>query len=284
MYHGGGEFPIKIERFNTLRARGLHQSFLSVVPVILGLIGCLPVAKCLEAAPEIISWALKRELPHDPTAFTQGLEVLDGRYFLESTGQYGQSEIRKVDRTSGQVVSRKPLDGKYFGEGLTRVGDKILQLTWREGVILRWKMGKKADGFVADGSLPWKGEGWGVTQGAGMIWVSNGSNELMALDPKSLAVRKTLKVTLSGEPMDRLNELEFINGKIFANVWMTSTIVRIDRTSGVIDGLLDLGPLIPKGVSIEAVPNGIAWDPEKKLLYVTGKLWPKVFELKLKSY
>ena len=235
----------------------------------------------LMGAPKVISWKLERELPHDPAAFTQGLEVFESRYFLESTGQYGRSEIRKVEISTGKIISQQALDGKYFGEGLTRVGSDIFQLTWQEGVILKWSMSKGAKAFEQKGTLPWIGEGWGITQGQGQLFISNGSSHLLVVDPKNLKVKRTLNVTLSGEGMDRLNELEFVDGKIFANVWMTSTIVRIDPKSGVIDGLMDINALVPKGISIEAVPNGIAWDSKKKLLYVTGKFWPKVFELSL---
>lgn len=233
------------------------------------------------ALPKVVSWTLDAEFPHDQQAFTQGLEVFEGRYFLESTGQYGQSELRKVEIKSGRVITKVPLDKKYFGEGLTRVGNEILQLTWQEGVILKWSIGHGSKDFDLKATIPWTGEGWGITRGGGDLFVSNGSSEIAILDGKSLKVKRSLKVTLSGKEMDRLNELEFVNGKLFANVWMTSTIVRIDPKTGQIDGLMDLGPLVPKGLSLDAVANGIAWDAKKKILYVTGKLWPKVFALKL---
>ncbi len=231
--------------------------------------------------PEVIGFELKRELPHDPRAFTQGLEIWEPGYFLETTGQYGQSELRKVEISSGKVVMSKPLDGKYFGEGATRVGSDVFQLTWREGAVLKWSpTGQKKEPEIRE-TLPWSGEGWGLTKGQGVLWVSDGTDELKAVDPKTFKVKKTIKVTLSGKPMDRLNELEMVNGKIFANVWMTSTVVRIDPNTGVVDGLMDLSSLVPKNLNPDAVANGIAWDSSNKRLFVTGKLWPNVFELRL---
>ena len=237
--------------------------------------------KAFAGSPEVISFTLKRELPHDSAAFTQGLEVWSPGYLLETTGQYGQSELRKVEIDSGRVVMRKPLDGKYFGEGAIKVGTDILQLTWREGTVLRWSPNGKTKELEIRQTLPWSGEGWGITRGKGVFWVSDGTDELKSVDPKTFKVKKIIKVTLSGKPMDRLNELEMVNGKIFANVWMTSTVVRINPATGVVDGLMDLSSLVPKNLNPDAVANGIAWDARKSRLYITGKLWPKVFELAL---
>ena len=237
----------------------------------------------LQAAvvPEVIKFKVERELPHDPTAFTQGLEIWEPGYFLETTGQYGQSELRKVEIATGQVKIRRPLDGKYFGEGATKFGSDIFQLTWREGAILRWGVSPKNKEPEVKETFSWIGEGWGVTNGKGILWVSDGTDQLKAVNPKNMKVSKTIKVTLSGKPMDRLNELEMIDGKIFANIWMTSTVVRINPKSGVVDGLIDLSDLVPKQIHPDAVANGLAWDSRKRRLYVTGKLWPKVYELTL---
>lgn len=231
--------------------------------------------------PKVISYVVERELPHDKEAFTQGFEIWGAGYFLETTGQYGKSEIRKVEIDTGKVVLREPLDPKYFGEGATRVGQEIIQLTWREGTVLRWTVGDKSKGLTVKDTLPWSGEGWGVTRDKDGLWVSDGSSELKHVDAKTMKINKRLRVTLSGKPMDQLNELEMVDGKIFANVWMTSTVVRIDPKTGAVDGLMDLGSLVPKSLHPDAVANGIAWDGRKKRLYVTGKLWPKVFELRL---
>jgi glutaminyl-peptide cyclotransferase len=272
-----------------------YFSGLTIIPILCPS-SCHGAPQPLESIP----WKIEHEYPHDPLAFTQGLEVWGDRYFLETTGLYGKSEVRKVERSTGQVVSQQALAPNFFGEGVTRLGREILQLTWRDGVILKWTYAEKG-GFKLKGSSPWSGEGWGITQGNGSLWISNGSSQLMNVDKKSLKVIKSLQVTMSGQPTENLNELEFIsgadqrknseknsekntgknNGKIFANIWMTTTIVRIDPKSGIIDGLMDLSPLVPKGLSQDAVANGIAWDRAKQRLYITGKLWPKVFELSL---
>lgn len=237
-----------------------------------------PVA---QVQPKVLSWTKTNESPHDPSAFTQGFEVWDKRYFLESTGHYGKSEIRKVDRITGVVKSRTSLDKSYFGEGVTRHGEDVFQLTWREGLVLRWGFSEKS-GFDLKATSFWVGEGWGITAGGGSLWVSNGSSDLIEVDMKTLKPKKTIKVTLAGQEFDRLNELEWVDGKIMANVYMSSTVVVINPKTGIIDSMLDLSTLVPNGLSVEAVANGLAWDKTKQRLYVTGKYWPKVFELALK--
>ncbi len=234
-----------------------------------------------QAQPKVLSWTRTNEFPHDPSAFTQGFEVWDKQYFLESTGHYGKSEIRRVDRATGVVKSRTSLDKSYFGEGVTRHGEDVFQLTWREGLILRWGFSEKS-GFDLKSTSFWIGEGWGITAGCGSLWASNGSSDLIEVNVRTLKPKKTVKVTLAGQEFDRLNELECVDGKIMANVYMSSTVVVINPKTGVIDSMIDLSTLVPNGLSIEAVANGLAWDKTKRKLYVTGKYWPKVFELSLK--
>lgn len=231
-----------------------------------------------QVQPKVLSWTKTNEFPHDPTAFTQGFEVWGKQYFIESTGQYGKSDIRKVERATGVVKSRKFLDKSYFGEGITRVGADFFQLTWREGLVLRWRFSEKS-GFDLKSKFFWVGEGWGIAAGGGSLWISNGSSELIEVNSKTLKPTKTIKVTLAGQAFDRLNELEWVEGKIMANVYMSSTVVVIDPKTGVIDALMDVSALVPRGLSIEAVANGLAWDKSRRRLYVTGKYWPKVFEL-----
>lgn len=240
------------------------------------------------AAPEhktntqlkVVSWRKTAEMPHDSEAFTQGFEVWDKNYFLESTGQYGRSDVRLVDRRTGKVTAKAPLDRQYFGEGVTRWREEILQLTWRENVIMRWNFSEKK-GFTLKATLPWKGEAWGITHGDSSLWISDGSSSIFEVAPNTLKPQGTITVKLMGQEFDKLNELEFVEGRIFANVFMSSTVVMIHPRSGQIEGLMDLSTLVPKGLSAEAIANGLAWDSAKRRLYVTGKFWPKVYELKL---
>ncbi len=228
--------------------------------------------------PKVLAWRQTGEFPHDPTAFTQGFEVWDKNYFLESTGQYGRSEVRRVDRRSGDVVVKGSLERQYFAEGVTRIGEDIFQLTWREGWILRWNFTTKS-GFSLKSKSSWSGEAWGLTKGSGSLWISDGTSVLYEIDQKNFKTKRSLKVTLAGEEFDKLNELEFVSGKILANVFMSATVVVINPSNGVIESMIDLSSLLPKPASLEAVANGLAWDASKKRLYVTGKYWPKVYEL-----
>ena len=228
--------------------------------------------------PKVLAWRQTAEFPHDPAAFTQGFEVWDKNYFLESTGHYGRSEIRRVDRRSGQVLAKASLEQQYFAEGVTRIGEDIFQLTWREGSILRWNF-KSKGGFLLKSKSSWSGEAWGLTKGAGSLWISDGSSALYEIDQKTLKIKGSRKVTLAGEEFDKLNELEFVSGKILANVFMSATVVVINPKNGVIESMIDLSSLLPKPASLEAVANGLAWDASNKRLYVTGKYWPKVYEL-----
>lgn len=230
--------------------------------------------------PKVLSWRQTGEFPHDAQAFTQGFEVWDESHFLESTGQYGRSELRRVNRKTGEVVAKASLEAQFFGEGVTRIGQEILQLTWREGLILQWIFGKKS-GFSLKSKVAWSGEAWGITKSENALWLSDGTSKLFELDRKTLKQRRSITVTLAGEEFDRLNELEFVRGRIFANVFMSSTVVVINPQSGVIESMIDISTLLPKPSSIEAVANGLAWDAAKKRLYVTGKYWPKVYEVSL---
>jgi glutaminyl-peptide cyclotransferase len=229
-----------------------------------------------------ISFVILNRYKHDTNAFTQGLQVIDGTYFLESTGQYGASTIRKVEIKSGAVKSSTSLESKYFGEGAVKVKDYYYQLTWREGSILEWKFEEKK-GFVVNKTYPISGEGWGLTHDGKNFWMSDGTSELRVLDPANMKELRKVKVTLLNEPMDKLNELEWVNGKIFANIWYSSSIVRIDPKTGKIDGIIDISSLKPSELTGDAVANGIAYNPKAGTFFVTGKLWPSVYEIKLKE-
>jgi glutaminyl-peptide cyclotransferase len=218
--------------------------------------------------------------PHDSRAFTQGLIVRDG-FFYESTGQNGQSTIRKVRVSTGEVVQSRPLERQYFGEGLTAWGAQLLQLTWKNNV-----------GFVYDlasfrplRTFSYTGEGWGLTHDGAHLIMSDGqpAGQLRFLDPRTLAEVRRVTVQEGGRPIDRLNELEFVKGEVFANVWYTDQICRIDPTSGRVTGWIDLAGILPaqQRSSPDAVLNGIAYDAAGDRLFVTGKNWPRVFEIVL---
>jgi glutamine cyclotransferase len=216
--------------------------------------------------------------PHDSAAFTQGLVFLHGE-FLESTGLNGESTLREVELESGRVLRKISIPPEYFAEGLTVIGARVYQLTWHAH-----------KGFIYDvaslhleGEFSYDGEGWGLTTDGRWLILSDGTNRIRYLDPATFHVARTISVTLSGRPLMRLNELEWIRGEIFANVWETDEIVRIDPSSGDVRGIVDLYGLLP---SSERSPdtdvlNGIAFDPAGQRLFVTGKRWPKIFEVRL---
>ncbi len=218
--------------------------------------------------------------PHDAGAFTQGLQWHDNRLF-ESTGQVGTSGLREVDLVSGRVVRQQPLEAPHFGEGMVILGDKLYQLTWQSGKAFTydWKT------FTRNGSFSYDGEGWGLTTDGTALIMSNGSSSLVWRDPKTFEVIKTLAVTDRGTPVAALNELEWVKGEIWANVWQSDSIARIDPNTGAVLGWIDLSNLLPKidRTGHEDVLNGIAYDAAKDRIFVTGKLWPKLYEITLKT-
>jgi glutamine cyclotransferase len=215
--------------------------------------------------------------PHDPEAFTQGLVYHDGHLY-ESTGLNGRSSIRMVDLATGRVLQRFDLPAEYFGEGLTTWGNELVQLTW-----------KAETGFVYDlfsfalrRSFHYTGEGWGLTHDASELILSDGTSVLRCLDPDSF--RETRRISVKderGRSVKDLNELEYVEGEIYANVWQTDRIVRISPRGGKILGWLDLSGLMDKSqlANSDAVLNGIAYDESSHRLFVTGKLWPRLFEI-----
>jgi glutamine cyclotransferase len=227
----------------------------------------------------VYSYRIVAKYPHDSRAFTQGLLFQDG-FLYESTGRHGESSVRKVRLETGEVLQKLDLPAAVFGEGLARRGDQLLALTWTSNV-----------GYVLDraklaitGTFNYPGEGWGLTSSPDTIFMSDGSSRIRVLDPKSLQERARIDVTARGAPVVRLNELEWVNGEILANIWQTDTIARIDPKSGKVLGWIDLAGLDGRSVMFnkgDAVLNGIAYDSKKDRLFVTGKLWPSVYEIKL---
>jgi len=218
--------------------------------------------------------------PHDPDAFTQGLLIHQGAVY-ESTGRYGRSSVRRVDPESGEVRAERALPPDLFGEGLARVGDRLVQLTWREGVAPVWDLATLAP---LD-RLSYQGEGWGLTFDGERLVMSDGSAWLVFRDPGTLAEIDRVLVTLEGEPLSQLNELEWVDGAVWANVWGSSSVVRIDPASGAVTGVADLSDLLSRLPAEQSggidVLNGIAWWPEREAFLVTGKLWPRAFLVKM---
>jgi len=218
--------------------------------------------------------------PHDPTSFTQGLLWRDGGFY-ESTGQYGESKLRRLEFPSGRVLKEVHLAAELFGEGLALVDDRLIQLTW-----------KSQRGFVYDRNtfrllreFSYRAEGWGLTYDGQNLILSDGSSELFFLDPQTFTPVRSLVVRMNGQPISELNELEFIEGEIWANVWQTDLILRIDPSTGHVTSFLDLkGILAPSDkTGKEDVLNGVAFDAERKRIFVTGKLWPRIFEIRVKQ-
>lgn len=215
--------------------------------------------------------------PHDPQAFTQGLVIADG-VLTESTGRH-PSSVRRVRLTDGEVLTRRDLAPPLFGEGLTVLDGKAFSLTWTDGKIFVWN----AADLTPVGEHPLAGQGWGLTHDGRRLILSDGEPHLRFLDPTTLEETGSVPVTINGRPLGRLNELEFIDGEVWANIWQTDFIVRIDPSTGQVKGVVDLTGLLSDPVRDpnDDVLNGIAWDAANKRLFVTGKNWPKLFEIKV---
>jgi glutaminyl-peptide cyclotransferase len=236
-----------------------------------------PAPKAPRAA-ERLSVRVIAEYPHDPASFTQGLLVHDGALY-ESTGRYGVSKLRRLDPVTGEVTAERDLPARLFGEGLALAGDRLVQITWQEGVALLWN----AASFEPLGELSYRGEGWGLTFDGERLVMSDGGPALVFRDPATFEETGRVDVTFEGEPVERLNELEWVDGAVWANIWGSETIVRIDPASGAVTGSADLSPLLGRLPPEESegidVLNGIAWWPEHGTFLVTGKLWPRLFEV-----
>jgi glutamine cyclotransferase len=235
-----------------------------------------PLAARAEAP--VFPAAIVAELPHDPEAFTQGLLFHDG-FFYESTGLYGRSSLRKVDPATGRVLLQRVLPASIFGEGLVRIGDRFFQLSWKEGRILV----SNARTLAPAGEYPLAGEGWGCCLLDGMLVVSDGSDQLTFYDPGTLARQGSLAVTDAGAPVTRLNELEVVAGRIWANVWGEPRLAVIDPGSGRVLAWVDCSTLIKAAGAggSDKVLNGIAWDPATGRIWVTGKRWSHVYEIEV---
>jgi glutamine cyclotransferase len=226
----------------------------------------------------VLNATVVKSFPHDPHAFTQGLEYFDG-FLYESTGRQRQSTLRKVALETGKVVQSVRLPDETFGEGLTIFHGKIYQLTWLDKSGFIWDLRT----FRKLGRFSYSTEGWGLTHDDASLILSDGTNRLQYIDPNSFQVTKTLEVFAGSEAVTNLNELEFIRGEIWANIWHSSRIARIDPKSGQVTAWIDLAAVAERDAhEQEDVLNGIAWDSGRQRLFVTGKNWSKIFEIVVK--
>ncbi len=216
--------------------------------------------------------------PHDITAFTQGLLIHEGMLY-EGTGRHGQSRLSRITLEDGQVLHSRRLGRSYFGEGIAVAGQSIYQLTWKSNIVFVYDLETLAD----TGTHYHPTEGWGLTFDGQHLILSDGSDTLQFIEPENFQVVRRQKVTLDGRPVRNLNELEYIKGEIWANVWMTNEIVRINPQSGLVVSVVDLSPLrvLTHTGGGDDVLNGIAWDAEQDRVFVTGKLWADLFEIEL---
>ncbi|MFR9524066.1 MAG: glutaminyl-peptide cyclotransferase [Rikenellaceae bacterium] len=229
-------------------------------------------------APTFYNYTIQATYPHKTDSYTQGLIFYNGR-LLEGTGQIGESRILEVDLESGNTQEMARLSGSHFGEGITILGDTLYQLTWITNRLFLYD----ATTFERLGEKIYKGQGWGITNDGEKLYVSDGSSVITVRDPQSYKVERRILVTVGGEPLEYLNELEWIDGKIWANVYTLDQIAIIDPESGVVEGVVNLmGLLTPEDETLTTdVLNGIAYDEQSGKIYVTGKNWNKLFEIKI---
>ena len=242
-------------------------------------------------APTSIGYTVLQSITHDTAAFTQGLEVYNGA-LLESTGLVGQSTLRKLNATSGKIEKQQALPNEIFAEGLTVLNDTLYQLSWQNHLVFMYD----AKTFKQLGTLPWSGEGWGITNNDSELIISEGSDKLYFVQPGTLKLNKVLSIRDNYGAVNNLNELEMVDGYIYANRWQYDYILKIDPKSGLVVGMINMQDILQKHTKSDlsylksrgntpteagAVLNGIAYDESRKLFYITGKLWPEIFEVKL---
>lgn len=223
--------------------------------------------------PEVLN-----QIPHSVTDFTQGLVWSDGRLF-QSAGKYGESRLQELDPETGDVVREVPLDDQYFAEGLALVDGRLIQLTWKEAAALVWD----AETFEPVDQFTYDTEGWGLCYDGEVLYMSDGSPNLFVRDAETFELLDTIPVTLEDQPVPQINELECVGDDVWANVWQTPAIIRIDKATGVVDGIVDARGLVTQEIAQNwangAVLNGIAYNPETETFFVTGKDWPVMYEV-----
>lgn len=254
-------------------------AFLAAIALCLAACGSAAQAPAVRPSIPLYGYTVVRAYPHDPGAFTQGLLILDGVLY-EGTGLEGRSSIRKVRLETGEVLQQRDVPAAYFGEGIVNWADRLIEITWRSEVGFIYDRAT----FAPRGQFRYQGEGWGLTQDGKRIIMSDGTAELRFLDPETLKETGRVTVVDDGRPIGNLNELEFVKGEVFANVWLTNQIVRIDPVTGRVTGWIDLTGIMSPADSAGVQPdvlNGIAYDAKSDRLFVTGKQWPKLYEIKL---
>lgn len=242
-------------------------------------------------APAAIGYSILNSYPHDTTAFTQGLELHEGK-LIESTGLTGSSTLRMVDPTTGKVIKEISNQKDIFAEGVTVFRDTVYQLSWQNHLVLMYRV----KDLSLIGTVPWSGEGWGITHDNSSLIISDGTDKLYFVEPVTLKLKRVLSVQDQYGPVNNLNELEIIEGYIYANRWQYDYILKIDPKSGFVVGMMNMKDFLQKNsrsnlsylkkigsIAVEtgAVLNGIAYDSVKKTILITGKLWPEVFEIKM---
>ncbi|MEP7272981.1 MAG: glutaminyl-peptide cyclotransferase, partial [Acidobacteriota bacterium] len=238
----------------------------------------VPAGNAPPARHPVYSYEVINSWPHDPQAFTQGLVYHQG-FLYESTGLNGRSSLRKVALETGQVLTRIDIASEYFAEGLAIFNERAIQLTWQHQTAFVYQLAN----FQPIQTFSYTGEGWGLTHDGQSLIMSDGTRFIRFLDPQSFQVRRTIEVKDGTTAVTQLNELEYIDGEIFANIWLTDKIVRISPVSGKVNSTIDLKGLLSAADRAQGadVLNGIAFDADGRRLFVTGKLWPKLFEIKL---
>ena len=262
-----------------MAARVTRRLFVVFLLIVFGRL--LPAQSARRTHPAKVpeyTFQVIRAFPHDPHAFTQGL-VFHGGFLYEGTGLKGRSSLRKVRLETGEIVQEVDLAPEFFGEGITIVKSEIVQLTWQSQTGFVYNLSD----FHLLRQFSYSGEGWGLTTDGHEVFMSDGTPEIRVLDPGTLTERRRFTVHDGTTPIKELNELEFVEGEIFANVWQTDRIARISPRTGEVLGWIDLEGLLSPVYRLEsgAVLNGIAYNAERKRLFVTGKLWPKIFEIQL---
>lgn len=257
-------------------SRGFGRNTLLVTLVL-----ALSLTACGQNSAERLGVTVLAQHPHDTRAFTQGLLLAPDGYLYESTGLVGASTLRQVDLTTGQVLRLRQVPPPHFAEGLELVGNQLLQLTWQTGVLFRYDVNT----FEPLSEQRYQGEGWGLCYDGQSLYMTDGSATLFRRHPDTFEVLDSVQVQLNGKPLPRLNELECVGGKVYANVWLTDEIVRINPGTGLVEALIDASPLRTMlGITDrDAVLNGIAYDEARDVFLVTGKLWPALFEVRFEK-